>query len=91
MVNIKLDDKYRITSDSRQYKLQKYVGVDKKTGEDEYLAVAYSQNVPHLIKEYLHRELRASSASSLEELVSTYRGIEERVSTMLSDLDKKLK
>ena len=90
MVNIKLDEQYRIVSDERQFVLQKYVCKRKETGEDRYKSVAYAQNVPYLIREYTYSLLRESSASSLEELVSTYRGIEERVYMMLSDLDKKL-
>lgn len=83
MVNIKLDDKYKITSDSRQYMLQKLVGKDKKTGEDVYNPVAYSQEPIHLIKVYASRYVRGSSASSLQELVSTYQSTVKRLEKSL--------
>lgn len=86
---IELDVRYRIISDSRQYSLQKYVGIDNKTGESKYRPVAFSQEPTHLVKEYASRFTRESTASSLLELVSTYQSTVKRLETLLESFKLK--
>jgi hypothetical protein len=90
-VNIKIDNDYRVISDSKQYTLQKYRGKCKKSGEDVYHAVAFSQNIAYLLKAYASRFTRTSSATSIEELVSTYQSAVKRLEGLLAPLNETVK
>ena len=86
---IELDSNYRITSDSRQFMLQKFSGKDKKSGKDVFNSVAYSQEPTHLVKEYSRRSARASDATSLHDLVVTYQSTVKRLEKLLENVKLK--
>ena len=69
MINVKVNDNYRITSDNYQYILEeKY---KSKKGEEKFKAIGYYSNFKDLSKSMLNREIKKSSCMSVLEIEKT--------------------
>lgn len=77
-VKIKLESpsgKYQIVTDSRQYKLQTFSGVDKKTGSDKYTTVGYFHGLDGLHKHIVALGIKSSSCEQIGELVDVVQHV----------------
>jgi len=73
-MNIKLNDRYTITSDESNYMLNeiKEYGVKSKTpGEIYSVVVGYYAKIEHLAKDLLELKIRKSDIKTLEDIIST--------------------
>jgi len=76
---IPIDSQYRITSDERQWTVQRYAGVDKKTGEDKWKPVGYFSRLDVAVNDLAQRQIRTGEAQTL---VDALAHVENVVATL---------
>ena len=74
---IVLDDRYIITTDSRNYKLQKKLYTDSETGEGKYTVIAYSDSLSRAIRRYIEITDRKTIQHGIYTLDETISLIEQ--------------
>lgn len=67
-MKLQLTKDYRIASDSRQWTLQKYAGLDRKTGIQVWQPIAYYSSLDGLVKGTTERLMREIPAKTLQEV-----------------------
>lgn len=84
MINIKLDNKLSITSDSNQYILRE-MKEGTKDGEkiEIYEAIGYFGTLSGALKEYIRKCLRESDATSIKELIELNARLEEKIDKLV--------
>ena len=84
MVNIKLDNKLSITSDTNQYILREMKEVTKD-GEKTviYEAIGYFGTLSGALKEYTRKCLRESDAASIKELIELNSELEKKIDNLV--------
>lgn len=78
-LNIRVDEEHRITSDKFQYMLQKRTIVK---GEETWKTLCYYPTFQSLLQELVHREVRLSDVSSVEELIEATESVSQRVTEL---------
>lgn len=73
-MNIQLNKDYRLTSTESAYRLEKYSGVNAKTGQQVWQFVANWTTLDAALKSLLERQIKASGATTLGELRSAVLG-----------------
>ena len=79
---INVNDKWRITSDERQFILQKYIG-KSKNGEENWTSVGYHPGLGSLVRECAERELRGGGEETLAQALG-------RAENLVTDLSRAL-
>lgn len=64
-MDIKLNDEYRVTSDSRQYILQRFTGSYDKNGNEVRTNVTYHGTIASLVNNLLERQVRTTELNNL--------------------------
>lgn len=91
-MNIKLNDKYRITSDTHNYILQegKYPDphhkMTKNTHEIRWNDVGYYGNINHLIESLLEREIKESDAYNWSDVIKKLEETKVSITEKLSEV-----
>ena len=85
MVNIKLDNNHRITSDSRQYILEERVTVSKgkNIGNEYYKPLGYYSDLCRVLKDYRDIGLRNSNCESIPELLELIKSSDKKIDKIL--------
>jgi len=78
-----INDKYRIKTDSHQWKVQKYIGLDKKK-EEIWTSVLYYSNIEALVQGLSERMLRESGAVTLALALKEVESITKELSEALT-------
>lgn len=90
MVKIKLDDKYYLHSDEKQWIItERYDGI-KKTGEHytHYKPKGYLISLSKALGYYYDMRLKVSDATTWEQLVKDSKKIKEHIEKMLKKIEK---
>ena len=91
-MNIKIDDNYRITSDSMQYILQerkerKEIKIDPRTGELEdkyyYVNVGYFGKIYYALQAFKELQIRNSDVTSVQELMNLIKELDFKIEKLL--------
>ncbi len=100
MVNIKIDDKYRIISDTHNYTLEAKANPElapkskfkahKKSvvSNPSFRKIAYCSHLKHTLKCYLEVSLKESTATSWEELMKDQQKIKENIDKILNKFEQ---
>lgn len=64
-MDIKLSEEFRVTSDSRQYILQKITGGYDKDGNEVRTNVSYHGTIASLVNKLLERQVKTSELNNL--------------------------
>lgn len=89
MINIKLSDKYSITSDTRQYILNEHRIVQeggKNEGEEYIVGVAYCSTLASLLKTYKERVIRVSNVETLDDLINIVENTDKHIDEVLKEV-----
>jgi hypothetical protein len=84
-MKIKLNDKYRVTSDKYNYILQEKKLPDPnhhftiKSNEIRWVDVGYYGNIRHLINALLENEIKQSDVTKLEDIILLLRDVRESI------------
>lgn len=81
---VEINENYRVTSDPRQFILQKRSGVDKKTGEVNWNSVSFHATLESLVQTAVWRDFRGGGTESIESAL-------ERVNGLIRDLRREFK
>lgn len=84
-MKIKIDDKYSITSDSRQYLLQetKVVTEGEKKGEEYEVTAGYFGTIAGALKGYKELQIRTSNIGTISELMDLIKELDKKIETLL--------
>lgn len=85
-MEINLNDKYVITSDTYCYVLNKKM-VNKKTNEEYLSAVGYYGNLEQLIDSLINREVRESEATSIQGVLEVIENAKNDIVSRLKEID----
>ncbi len=86
MINIPLDDNYRIASDAHQFMIQKKFNTkDRRTGEPaiQWNSMSFHSNLESLLRELWRQEVLCSAASSMEELKQSMSNASHKLSELM--------
>ena len=83
MVNIKLDNQYRIVSDERQWIL-------KKEGYSRDENIGYYVTIEMALEGYLDLKMRQSDATSVFGLMNYLKSLQTRLNTLLHPLNLRI-
>lgn len=72
---INIDSNWRISSDERQWTVQKYDGIDKETGKQRWSGVSYHSTAQHTVSELAHRRIRAGDAQTLVDALAHVQNV----------------
>ena len=88
MINIKLDEKHRVISDSRQYILEEKMitTTGKNKGEVYYKPLGYYRKVCGLLKAYKDMELRNSNCETMLELLELAKSTDKRIEKIMEGI-----
>ena len=86
MINIRIDDKYRVVSDPNQYILEKK-RVNKKTGETRWLGILFFGTVKNMLNYLPEYFARQGEATSLTELAADIKSYHELLTSYRLDND----
>lgn len=84
-MKINIKDNLYITSDSRQYILSQYTGVDKE-GKDTYKALSYHTSLDGALKGFANREMLNSEAETFSELLADVKKTNVIIENILKQL-----
>jgi len=79
MVKIQITKDYRITTDPHCWRVEKYRGVNKTTGEQAWGAFSYHSSLESLAGYLFDRMLREADATNMDELVAHGREIQSTI------------
>ena len=87
MLNIKIDDKYVITADSRNYMLQevKIAKEGKNKGEETHYTIGYYGKIGQALQGFKEHKIRTSNISNFDELLTTIQDIDRTIKKILGD------
>ncbi len=68
-MELKLNEYYRVTSDSRQYILQRFTGNYNEDGNEIRTNIGYYGTIKQLVRSLIEKEIKTSKISDLEALV----------------------
>lgn len=82
---IKIDDKYSITSDARQYILQegKEVLEGENKGQVYYNPIGYYGTITAALKGYKELKIRSSNVTTINELMQLIEDLDNKIETLL--------
>lgn len=86
-MNIKLDDNYKITADSRQYILQK-ISIAKSgenVGEEVATSIGFYRTIEQALKGYKELSIRESDVTAIDEVLGLVRSIDTKIDEILGD------
>ena len=72
---IQITEEYRISSDSNQWMVQKYSGINKKTHEPVWQSISYYSSLDTLVSALSDKLLRESDASTISEALAEIKRI----------------
>lgn len=84
-MQIKIDDKYQIGSDARQYILQecKTVLEGDRKGETYLDSVGYYNTIYSALKAYKEAQIRNSDVTTIDELMDLIKELDVKIETLL--------
>ena len=85
MLNIKLDDEYKIVSDSNNYMLQK-LGQgqgEKNKGKETISTIGYYGSLEFALKSYKQLLIRESDITTINELLAAIKAIDLKIEKVL--------
>ena len=85
-MKLQITKEYRIASDSRQWMIQKYTGLDKKTGEQVWQSIAYYSETEKLVKGLIERAIRDSDARTLADALRDIEKVSHALSKALKEV-----
>jgi hypothetical protein len=89
MATIQLNDSFRIKSDRYCWKLQKYCGIDKKTGKETWESEQYYNSLERACRGWLELGIRLSDAETMQGVLAHHeRLLSELKSALGSELFK---
>lgn len=83
MLNVKLDSKYSIKSDSRNYILVERSAGKNADGEYTYSERSYTSTLEYMLKLYMELMIRKSNAESIQEVLEVVKRTEKRIEEIL--------
>ena len=86
MINIKLDEKMSIVSDSNQYILRQYKGMvnDKEGNEKEsFEAIGYFPTMRGALNDYIENSIRESNCTTIKELIELNSKLEAKIDNLI--------
>ena len=85
MIDIRLGENHRITSDSMNYILQerKEVLEGKTRGEEYFINLGYYSTISSLLESYMELCIRNSEAKSMKEILDLVKKIREEIRDLL--------
>lgn len=86
-MNIKLDDNYKVTADSKQYTLQK-TSVAKSgdnEGKEVATSVGFYRTIAQALKSYKELSIRESDVTTIDEVLGLVRSIDTKIDEILGD------
>jgi hypothetical protein len=88
MVNIPLDDKYTLTSDSMNYIIEetKVIQDGERKGEKYKTAYGYYGTVETALKGFKELKIRTSDAKSIKELLKVSKEIDKKIEKILGGI-----
>lgn len=100
MMELNLDEKFKITTDKYNYILQEYQRVTPRKNEDgtrpevkyEWKDIGYfGRSLTGALKKYLNEYIREQSTISIEELIKVIKLAEERIEKAVRENREKLR
>ena len=85
-MEINLNDKYVITSDTYCYVLNKKM-VNKKTNEEYLSAAGYYGDLEHLVDSLINREVRESEVTSIQGVLEVIENAKNDIVSRLKEID----
>lgn len=85
-MEINLNDKYVITSDTYCYVLNKKM-VNKNTNEEYLSAVGYYGDLKHLVDSLINREVRESEVTSIQGVLEVIENAKNDIVSRLKEID----
>lgn len=84
-MKIKIDDKYQISSDARQYLLQetKTVLEGDRKGETYEDTLGYHNTITGALKAYKELQIRNSDVTTITELMDLIKKMDRKIETLL--------
>lgn len=67
-MNIELNDKYRVTADSRQFNLQKFTGRYDDEGNEVRQTIGHYALMENLVKAIIEKEIKTSKLDDLQQI-----------------------
>lgn len=88
MINIKLDDKYTLTSDSMNYIIEetKVIQDGSKKGETYKTVYGYYSTVESALKGFKELKIRTSDAKSIKELLKVSKETDKKIEKILGGI-----
>ncbi len=83
---IQINENYRVTSDARQFILQKRAGVDKKTGEDNWSSVSFHPDPQSLVSTMIWRDFRGGGSETLTQALKRVETLSQELKTAFRPL-----
>ncbi len=84
MIDVKIDENYKITSDTHNFVIEKYYPKAKKV---KWKAIKWYPNIDGLMWGIFNHEIRISSATSLQELAQCVKKAKEKIDTIRAAVD----
>lgn len=87
MINIQLDEEYKITSDSMNYILsRRSTKPNEKTGEYTWTGIKFGNTITHILKSYKELKIRTSDCETIDEVLEVSSKIDSRIDEVLNGL-----
>ena len=84
-MELKIDDNFKISSDSMQYILQqrKIVAEGDRKGKEYYTNLGYYGKIYHALQDYKELQIRNSNVTTVEELMELIKNLNIKIETLL--------
>lgn len=86
MLDVKLDTKYKLTSDAMNYRLEQRSKTKNKEGEYTWSAIKFSNTITHLMESYKELLIRESDCTTIPEILELVKKIDENIDRVLKGL-----
>lgn len=88
MINIHLDDKYTLTSDSMNYIIEetKVIQSGDRKGETYKTVYGYYSTIEAALKGFKQLKIRTSDATSIKELLEICKEIDKKIEKILGGI-----
>lgn len=86
-MNIKLDNKYYLTSDGRQYILQqkKIAQEGQNKGKEYYEPIGYFTKIASAVKAYKELKIKTSNTKTIDELIQLIKDLDKKIETIFQE------
>lgn len=87
MINIQLDEEYRITSDSRNYILEKRSSEpNENTGEYSWRQIKWTSSLSNMLKIWKELKIRTSDSTTIYEILEVVKKTDKEIDKILKGI-----